>query len=101
MLPQLFAVAALERTGVLVPRNDVPQEVETSVVVRLDVADQFGHFVHPLCPPIGRFERHDHAVGGTQRRHAHERQARRAVDDDQVVEGTQRAEGIDQRVCQN
>ena len=85
MLPELGKVAALVCPGPLETRHKIAEQGQVRVVAGTDVVYGGGDLNDALGTPIGGLQGDHHEIRGAQRRKAHQRQSRRAVEDDVIV----------------
>lgn len=94
---QASRIGALILANNSVARNDVAQQLETGVVSLLNMLERFDDVIRAERAPLCRFERNQQEVRGTEGRIGDERNVRRAVEQDVIVERRDFAQWIDQR----
>jgi len=100
MLLQLFQIALLIGPALLESGNQISQQLQPLIVAFADMSDSRSDLHDALSAPVGRLQRHDHRIASTQRGERDQRQPGWAVEDDHVIQRTQRVDRIDERELQ-
>ena len=91
---ELLEVGLLVAAGTSEAGHQVTQELESRIEALLHVLDGCRHLHDPLRAPVGSLHRDDDGVTSAQRCEADEAEARRTVEHDGVVLGTQLGNGV-------
>lgn len=97
---QAIRVRALVLSHQLEPRHDITKQLQLRVVALLNVTERFDDVVGSECPPLRRFERYQQKIRRTKRGVGDERNIRRAIEQNVIVQRRNFAQRIDQRIHQ-